>query len=398
LTRSLERQLRLGVAGLGRAFTIMLPTFQKGSRVKLTGAADPRPEARERFAAEFNAPAFASVKELCAAPDVEAIYVSTPHQLHAEHVCMAAMAGKHVLVEKPFALTISECRKMIDAAARAGIEIIVGHSHSFDAPYRRAREIIASGEVGKLGMITAMNFTDFMYRPRRPEELVTAQGGGVTFSQGAHQIDIVRLLGGGRLRSVRAQTGIWDRARCAEGAYGALLCFEDGAFANVVYSGYGHFDSDALSDWIGEMGLPKDRTAYGAARKALRNATAEEEKDMKAAHNYGGGSYRGSAPEAARAHQRFGFVVASCERADLRPTPQGVMVHADFEERLDVVPVSSVPRAEVIDELYDAIVNGHAPIHSGRWATATLETCLAILQSAREQREIPLEYQVGLET
>ena len=270
-------------------------------------------------------------------------------------------------------------------------ELIVGHSHSFDAPYRRAREIIASGEVGKLGMITAMNFTDFMYRPRRPEELVTAQGGGVTFSQGAHQIDIVRLLGGGRLRTVRAQTGIWDRARPPKAPYGALLSFEDGAFANVVYSGYGHFNSDAFCDWIGEMGLPKDRAAYGAARKALRNATAEEEKDIKAARNYGADSYKGSAPETARAHQHFGFVVASCERADLRPTPQGVMIHADFEERLDVIPVSRIPRAEVIDELYDAVVNGRAPIHNGRWAMATLEACLAILQSAREQREIPLE-------
>ena len=390
--------MRLGVAGLGRAFTIMLPTFLKDSRVKLIAAADPRPEARERFADEFDARAFASVKELCADTDVEAVYVATPHQLHAEHVCMAAAAGKHVLVEKPFALTIPECRSMIDVATTAGVQVIVGHSHSFDAPYRRAREIIASGEVGKLGMITAMNFTDFMYRPRRPEELVTAQGGGVTFSQGAHQIDIVRLLGGGRLRSVRAQTGIWDRARPAEGAYGALLSFEGGAFANVVYSGYGHFDSDAFSGWIGEMGLPKDRAAYGAARKALRNTTAEEEKDIKAARNYGGDGYKGYAPETARAHQHFGFVVASCELADLRPTPEGVMIHADFEERLDVIPLSSIPRAEVIDELYDSVVNGRVPIHNGKWAMATLEACLAILQSAREQREIPLNHQVGLET
>ena len=93
------------------------------------------------------------------------------------------------------------------------------------------REIIAGGEFGKLGMITASNFTDFMYRPRRPEELITAQGGGVIFSQGAHQIDIVRLLGGGLVRSIRAFTGSWDETRAAEGAYAALFEFEDGAFA-----------------------------------------------------------------------------------------------------------------------------------------------------------------------
>jgi predicted dehydrogenase len=105
-------------------------------------------------------------------------------------------------------MTIAECRTMIDTAAAAGIHIIVGHSHSFDAPYRRTRDIIASGGVGKIGMIAVLTFTDFMYRPRRPEELVIAQGGGVIFSQGAHQIDIIRLIGGGRVRRVRAYTDV----------------------------------------------------------------------------------------------------------------------------------------------------------------------------------------------
>ena len=94
------------------------------------------------------------------------------------------------------------------------------------------------------------------------------------FSQAAHQIDIVRLLGGGRVRSVRAMTGAWDAARPTEGAYSALLTFEDGTFASVTYSGYAHFDSDELTNWIGEMGLPKDQSRYGAARKALRAAPA----------------------------------------------------------------------------------------------------------------------------
>ena len=102
---------------------------------------------------------------------------------------------------------------MIAAARSAGVQLVVGHSHSFDRPIRRTREIIASGAVGAPRMITALNFTDFLYRPRRPEELVTEQGGGVVFSQAAHQIDIVRLLGGGRVRSVRASTGAWDPAR-----------------------------------------------------------------------------------------------------------------------------------------------------------------------------------------
>ena len=86
------------------------------------------------------------------------------------------------------------------SAAPGSVVLIVGHSHSFDAPYLRAREHIAAGIYGSVQMIHALNYTDFLYRPRRTEELDTSKGGGVVFSQGAHQVDIVRLLGGGRAR------------------------------------------------------------------------------------------------------------------------------------------------------------------------------------------------------
>ena len=96
---------------------------------------------------------------------------------------------------------------MIAATRRAGVRMVIGHSHSFDAPIRRTRELIASGAVGSLRMISALNYTDFLYRPRRPEELRTESGGGVIFNQAPHQVDIVRLLGGGLVRSVCAVTG-----------------------------------------------------------------------------------------------------------------------------------------------------------------------------------------------
>src|SRR6185503_3743550 len=107
-----------------------------------------------------------------------------------------------------------------------GVHLVVGHSHSFDTPILRTRGLIASGAYGAVRMIHAMNYTDFLRRPRRPEELDTAQGGGAVFNQAAHQVDIVRLLGSGRAKTVRAATGAWDRTRPTEGAYSALLTFE----------------------------------------------------------------------------------------------------------------------------------------------------------------------------
>jgi phthalate 4,5-cis-dihydrodiol dehydrogenase len=389
-----KRVLKLGVIGLGRAFTLMLPTFTADRRVKLCAAADPRPEARALFTSEFG-PAYETVEQLCANPEVEAIYVSSPHQMHAEHVQTAAKAGKHVLVEKPMAITIGQCDSMIDAARKAGKHLIVGHSHSFNRPILRLRELIQGGEFGAVQMISALNYTDFLYRPRRPEELVTEEGGGVVFSQAAHQIDIVRLIGGGLVKSVSAVTGSWDRTRSTEGAYSALLSFENGAFASAFYSGYGHFDSDELMGGIDEMGQQKSPSRYGFARRALRAAkTPKVEAALKSARNYGGAGYRLPQPVSGLQHQHFGFVLASCEHADLRPLPSGVMIYGDEAQRLDPLAPPQIPRSEVIDELYEAVTNGKPPLHSGEWARATLEVCLAILGSAKESRTISLKHQV----
>ncbi len=380
----IAKPLRIGVAGLGRAFSLMVPAFTLDPRVRVVAGADPRPEARSKFEADFQAPALGSVAALAELPDVDVVYVATPHQFHAEHARIAAQQRKHVLVEKPMALSLDDCRSMIEAAREAGVHLIVGHSHSFDAPVLRARELIASGRFGRVRMVTALNYTDFLYRPRRPEELDSARGGGVVFNQAAHQVDIVRLLAGGRVTGVRGMVGSWDPARPTEGAYSCQLTFESGSFATLVYSGYAHFDSDEFAGWIGEMGARKDPAAYGGARRTL----AGDELSLKAARNYGGPAFR--PPAAQDAHQHFGELIVSCERADLRPLPTGVMIYADGEQRLDPLPPPRVPRAEVIDELYEAAVNGRPPLHGGKWAMATLEVCLAMLRSAREGREVAL--------
>jgi phthalate 4,5-cis-dihydrodiol dehydrogenase len=385
--------LRLGVAGLGRAFMLMLPTLGRDRRVRLVAAADPRAEARAAFVRDFSTPdhparAFATVEELAADADVEAVYVATPHQFHVAHVAALAAGAKHMLVEKPMALTLADCDLMIEAAAKAGVHLLVGHSHSFDTPYLETAKLIASGQHGAVRMITALNFTDFLYRPRRPEELITSEGGGVVFSQAAHQVDVVRLLGGGQVATVRAVTGNWDPQRPTEGAYQAFLMFENGVSATLTYSGYGRFDTDELMGWTGELGQARDPLAYGAARAALlRAASADEEIALKNARTYGVSALP---PVVATKHNHFGVVIASCERADLRPMADGIHIYGT--DRRAFVPLAdpAIPRFEVVDELFAAVRDNHPPLHSGVWGRATLEVCLAILESARTGQEIRL--------
>jgi phthalate 4,5-cis-dihydrodiol dehydrogenase len=369
----------------------MLPTFIADPRVTLVAGTDLRSEARRQFAADFAARSYPTVEELCADPGVEAVYVATPHQHHVRHATLAAQHGKHLLIEKPMALTLDECRTIVDAARSSRVHVVVGHSHSFDAPIQRMRDLIASGDFGRVRMINTINYTDYLYRPRRPEELDTAQGGGAVFNQAAHQVDIVRLIGGGRVETVRAITGSWDSRRATEGAYAALLTFENGAFASLTYNGYGHFDSDEFQDWIGEMGETK--TPYAKSRR--RFETSDDEIAFKDARNYGGADFKPPRGHAV-AHQNFGTLLVSCDRADLRALPNGIMIYQDGSARLDALPQPAVPRAGVIDELYQAIVSGKAPLHDGAWATATVEVLLAMLRSARQGSDVRLSQQSAL--
>jgi phthalate 4,5-cis-dihydrodiol dehydrogenase len=384
--------LRIGVVGLGRAFTLMLPTFLADPRIQLAGACDPREQARRQFGQDFDAPAFETIEALVANSHIDVLYIASPHQFHAEHTRIAAAHGKHVLVEKPMALSLVECDQMIADCAQAGVHLIVGHCHSFDTPYLKTRELIRSGQFGAVRMIQALNYTDYLQRPRRPEELSTAEGGGAVFSQAAHQVDVVRLLAGSRATRVRATTGNWDPARPTEGAYTATLWFKNGAFATLTYNGYGYFDSDEWMNWVGEMGQTKTTEHYGHARRLLQQVhSADDEAQLKAEATYGGRHYvPPSTTDHTMAFQHFGPIIVSCEDGDIKPMSDAIMVYgAHRRDRLELGR-PKVPRAEVIDELWMAIYHGVMPLHNGEWARNTLEICLAMLQSSQEQCDITL--------
>lgn len=370
--------VRLAVLGLGRGAVLTVPAFAAHPRITLVAGCDPNADAR----AGFGLPAYASAEELFThGDDYDAVYIASPHEFHARHAVMAAEAGKHVLVEKPMAVTLAEAAAMVAAAEAAGTHLMVGPSHGYDPPVALAADLIASGEAGAVRLIHAANFTDFLYRPRRPAELDTAQGGGVVLSQATHQIDMIRRLAASPVASVRAWTGGWD-ARAAEGAFTALLNFENGATANLTYSGYARYDSDALAGWAGELGSVKDPQAHGRARAAL---AAADEQAAKAARTFAAGNPGGSV---VRHHERFGTLVALCEKADLELTPQGVNFHGDDGMRSIAAPLPPVQRANVADAFARAILDGAPPLFDGRWGLDSLAICHAILRSARERRDI----------
>ena len=386
-----NRAIKLGVVGLGRAFSLMLPTFLNDPRIELVAGCDPREQARAQFAADFSPLVFSDVEDLAQCEQVEVVYLASPHQFHASHVKIIAQHKKHILLEKPMAISMKECDEIIEYCEKNGVQLIIGHCHSFDQPYLDTRKIIDTGEYGSVRMLNAWNFTDFLFRPRRPEELDTSQGGGVVFSQGAHQIDILRLLAGSDIVNVRAVMGKWDSSRPTEGVYSAMFWFDNGEFASATYSGYAHFDSDIWMDGVGEMGSHKDFSKYASARKKLQQLTPEEEAQLKAKATYGGPDFKLDRPPFERAFQHFGPMLISCEHADLRPMPDRVEIYADYEKIIQPLAQPAYPRKEVIDELEQAVIYKKKTVHDGVWARKTLQVCLAMLESAKNGKDVAIE-------
>ncbi|WP_037556823.1 Gfo/Idh/MocA family oxidoreductase [Sphingopyxis sp. LC363] len=381
--------VNLGIVGLGRGFMLTLPALRAHPRIKLMGAFDVRAEARERFATEFDCLRYDSLEALLAAPAIDAIYIATPHGLHSEQCIAAAKAGKHVLVEKPMALQLPECDAMIDAAQAAGTVLVVGPSHGFDEPVQEAAKLIATNRFGPLRQITAFNFTDFMYRPRHQVELDPAQGGGVVHNQASHHFDILRRLAGQPVTEVTSLVGSWDANRRGDGAYSAFVRFRSDAAATMTYSGYGHFDSDELMGWISELGHPKDALQHGAARRRLTAMHGDEESRAKLARGFGGEA--GTSPDPAAAHEHFGFVLVSCERADLRLMPDGIWIFEDDRRHFLRLPSPSGPRAGVIDELVNAVEGLCPPVQDGIWGRETVLCCEALARSSAMGRAVSIE-------
>lgn len=383
--------VRIGLVGLGRAGRGIAPAIARSPNARLSAVVDLHRESVMEFQQTYGAEAFASIEDLCRGDAIDAVYVATPTQFHTAHVMTAAEHGKHVIVEKPMALSLADADGMIAAAERNGVNLIVTHSNGYAPPIRKIREIVRSGELGAVKMINNWYYTDWLYRPRMKEELDTAQGGGVTLRQGSHQFDIIRMIGGGLVRSVRAMTGVWDASRPTEGSHTAFLDFADGPVATAVYSGYDRFHSAALTFGIGEGGRIVNEP-YAAARRKVQSPEKVDEAALKRA--------RGKAPVAGSAsekHQQFfGLTIVSCEKGDIRQSPDGLYIYGD--DALREVPIGEEEsgRDWAIRELCGAVIDGRAPLHSGRWGKANLEVCLAVLESARTRREVMLSHQIAV--
>src|SRR5687768_6350785 len=133
--------IAVGLVGLGLGAALTVPYIASDPRFRIVAAADPRPEARDAFVAAVGGRVYETVDGVASDPEVELVYVSTPHFMHYDHALVAIDAGRHVLVEKPLARTAEDAAAIVEAARRAGVRALYGHTHALDPVVQAMAEL-----------------------------------------------------------------------------------------------------------------------------------------------------------------------------------------------------------------------------------------------------------------
>ncbi len=374
------RPLRIAIVGFGAAAQAFVPAIQANPAFELVAVVENNVQV-QITARTLGVPVLGELRDLKQISKVDGVYLATPTPNHAAQCIEAFENGWHVLVEKPMAIHSADAHQMVAAARRFGKTLTVGHSHSFDEPVQAMKRIIESGEIGMVQMVNTWCYTDWVYRPRRPEELDATLGGGVIFRQGAHQVDVLRALCGGAVNTVKAKVFDADPLRKTIGAHAIYLDFVQGAAATAIYNGYSGVSSmdwtHNVSEW-GYVQTPANRPWY---RRPTQPQDAAQELTAKQARA------KTAIPSSAPFQPHFGLTVVSGTLGDMSQTPEGLRIATAEGEREMKLTNSQSPRDLVLVELAQTWRNNVPGWHDGQWGYENLRICEAALASARSGRE-----------
>jgi len=211
-----DGELRIGVIGAGGRGGLARLAHKPDQGVRVVAGVDVRPEALAQFRERFGAEAFVSddYRELLARDDVDAVFVTSPDYCHEEHAVAAAEAGKHVYLEKPMAITIAGCDRILEAARAAGTKLYLGHNMRHFPVVRKMKELIDAGAIGEPKVGWCRHFVcygcDAYFKDWHAERQYAT---GLLLQKGAHDIDVLHWLCGGYSRRVTAMGGLtlYDR-------------------------------------------------------------------------------------------------------------------------------------------------------------------------------------------
>jgi predicted dehydrogenase len=197
---------RWGLLGTARINRAVIPPMRASDRHQLAAVASRTAERAAEYAREWSIPvAFGTYDELLASPDIDAVYIALPNALHAEWTVRAARAGKHVLCEKPLAISVAEVDAIAEAAASAGVAVAEAFMYRHHPQTLQLKALVDEGAIGSLQVIRSA-FSFSLDRPR-DVRFDPALGGGSLWDVGCYPVSMARYLVGAEPVSVMG----WQR-------------------------------------------------------------------------------------------------------------------------------------------------------------------------------------------
>ena len=186
-------KLSWGVMGTARIVRKVIPALQAAKNSEVVGIAS-RTEAKAREYADKHglAEAFGGYDALLASPDIDAVYIPLPNTLHREWTLQALRAGKHVLCEKPLAVTAAECGEIGRAAGEQGLKVLEGFMYRFHPRFERLQELMTQGVVGDTKFIRVAH--SFAAEGDENIRWFSALGGGALLDTGCYCVNLSRML------------------------------------------------------------------------------------------------------------------------------------------------------------------------------------------------------------
>lgn len=221
----------IGAGGIADRRTI--PGMMGAKNITLVAVMDISKEATDRVAAKYGvSEKYYTVEDLLNDGDIDAVYIATPAYLHHDQAIAAANAGKHILLEKPLALTLKDGEDIVAACRERGVKLTEGYMMKFHALHRRAKDIVEEGLLGSLVMGRAQLSCWYPDLPGAWRQDPALGGGGALIDMATHCYDLLRLYMG-RIKEVFAFTNTQTFHYPVEDSSTTLLRFESGAHGVV---------------------------------------------------------------------------------------------------------------------------------------------------------------------
>lgn len=226
----------VGIIGAGRVSRDHVYAVKNIPGLQLIGVADTDESRATGFAQQHQCAAYTDHRDLLARDDVDLILAGVPHWLHAQLSINALNAGKHVMVEKPMAMTLEECEAMMEAADKNGVQLMVGHTQHFFSANIAAKNLIDSGKIGEIVLATQTWYKPFGLPTRQSWMLDRAKGGGMLMMNVAHMMDCLLWFIGSEVVAVKGSVTNKIVRQKADDSIIALIQFANEVYATVVHS------------------------------------------------------------------------------------------------------------------------------------------------------------------